>query len=112
MKKICLSFVVNAISLYVVSLLMDSMYIGSFKSLITLAVIFCLLNVFVKPILKFFTLPIRLLTLGLFSLVINGVVIKIAFELISGVSLNGFIDAIVAAVLVSVSNCILNNILD
>ena len=53
MKKVSLFIVINAISLYVVSNLMDSMYIGSFKSLLILTVILGLLNSTVKPILKF-----------------------------------------------------------
>lgn len=112
MKKICLSFVVNVLSLYFVSLLMDSMYIGNFKNLITLSLMLGLLNISVKPILKFFALPVRLLTLGLFSLLINGFVLKIAFMLIPGAHLYGFINAVIASILLSISNCILNNVLD
>ena len=112
MKKISLFIVVNAISLYLVSLVMDSMYIGSFKSLLILTIIFGVLNLTIKPILKLFSLPITFLTLGLFSLVINGVVLKIAFSIVSGVYLSGFISAIVASVLLSIANTILYNVLD
>lgn len=112
MKKICLSFVVNILSLYLVSLLMDSMYIGDFKNLVALSLVMGLLNISVKPILKILALPIRLLTLGLFSLIINGVVLKLAFMFISGAYLNGFVNDIIASVLLSISNCILNNVLD
>ena len=53
MKRISLFIVINAISLYIVSLLMDSVYIGSLTSLITLTLIFGCLNVFIKPLIQF-----------------------------------------------------------
>ena len=108
MKKVSLFIVINAISLYVVSNLMDSMYIGSFKSLLILTVILGLLNSTVKPILKFLSFPITFLTLGLFSLVINALVLKLSFMMVSNVALYGFFSAIWA----SIVNAVLYSILD
>ena len=105
MKKVSLFIVINAISLYVVSNLMDSMYIGSFKSLLILTVILGLLNSTVKPILTF-------LTLGLFSLVINALVLKLSFMMVSNVALYGFFSAIWASILLSIVNAVLYSILD
>ena len=112
MKRFSLFIVVNAISLFIVSNLMDSMYIGSFKSLLVLTLIFGLLNTFVKPVIQFFSLPITFLSLGLFSLVINGVVLKLAFSIVSGVQLYGFFNAIMASILLSIANTIFYNIFD
>jgi putative membrane protein len=112
MKKVSLFIVVNAISLYLVSLLMDSMYIGSLGALLILTIIFGILNLTVKPILQLFSLPITFLTLGLFSLVINAIVLKLAFSLVPGVQLYGFISAIGASILLSIVNTIMYKILD
>lgn len=112
MKKISLFIVVNAISLYLVSLLMSSVQISSFGSLIVLTLIFGVLNLTIKPILQFFSLPITFLTLGLFSLIINAIVLKLAFSLVPGVYLYGFLSAIVASILLSVANTIIYNVLD
>lgn len=54
MRRISLFIVINAISLYIVSVLMKSVYIGSLASLITLTIIFGLLNLIVKPVIEFF----------------------------------------------------------
>lgn len=112
MKKISLFLVVNAISLYIVSNLIDSMYIGSLKSLLVLTIIFGILNLTIKPILNFFSFPITFLTLGLFYLVINGFVLKLAFMLVSNVYLYGFFSAIIASILLSIVNSVLYSILD
>ena len=63
MRRISLFIVINAISLYIVSVLMKSVYIGSLASLITLTIIFGLLNLIVKPVIEFFSLPLSFLTL-------------------------------------------------
>ncbi len=112
MRKISLFIIINAISLYIVSNLMDSMYIGSLKSLLILTVILGLLNSTVKPILKLLSFPITFLSLGLFSLVINGLVLKLSFMMVSNVSLYGFFSAIWASILLSIVNSILYNVLD
>lgn len=112
MKKISLFIVVNAISLYLVSLLMSSVQISSFGSLIVLTIIFGVLNLTIKPILQFFSLPITFLTLGFFSLIINAIVLKLAFSLVPGVYLYGFLSAIGASILLSVANTIIYNVLD
>lgn len=112
MKKISLFIVINAISLYIISNLMSSVYIGSLGSLIMLTIIFGCLNLTVKPIITFFSLPITFLTLGLFSLVINGVVLYLAFLLVPGAHLNGLFDSIWAAILLSIANAIFYNIFD
>ena len=84
MKKVSLFIVINAISLYVVSNLMDSMYIGSFKSLLILTVI-----------------------LGF-----NALVLKLSFMMVSNVALYGFFSAIWASILLSIVNAVLYSILD
>lgn len=112
MKKISLFIVSNALSLFIVSKLMDSMHIGSLKALLTLTIIFGILNLTIKPILKFFSFPITLLTLGLFSLVVNGLVLKLAFMIVPNARLYGFFSAILASILLSIANTILYSILD
>ena len=112
MKRVSLFIIVNAISLYLVSLLMNSMYIGSFGALIILTIIFGALNLTVKPILEFLSLPITFLTLGLFLLIINAIVLKLAFGLVPGVYLYGFVNAIGASILLSIVNTIIYKILD
>ena len=112
MRRISLFIVINAISLYIISYLMSSVYISSLGSLIMLTIIFGCLNLIVKPVIQFFSLPITFLTLGLFSLVINGIVLYLAFSIVPGVHLNGFLNSIWAAILLSIVNAIFYNILD
>lgn len=111
-KRFSLFIVVNALSLFVVDKLMSSMYIGSPWSLLILTIIFGVLNSCVKPVLKLLSLPITILTLGLFSLVINGAVLKLAFALVGNATLNGLFNSIIAAILLSIANTIFYNLFD
>ena len=89
---------------------MNGMYIGSIGTLIVLSIVIGALNITVKPIMKFFSLPITILTFGLFSLVINAIILKLAFFLVPNASLVGFFNAIIASILLSFLNWIFNGL--
>ena len=112
MKKLTINLLVSVLSLFIVSKLIDSMYIGSLKALILLSIVLGVLNFTVKPLMKLFSLPITFLTLGLFSLVINAVVLKLGFFLVADAYLNGFISAIGASILLSIANTMLSSLFD
>jgi len=82
-------------------------HFDSFKTALLFALAFGLLNILVKPIISFFSLPITILTLGLFTLIINALMVYIADRLISGMSINGFVNTLIFSVLLSVCTTIL-----
>lgn len=112
MKKLTINLIVSALSLYIVSHLVGSMYIGSLGALIILSIVLGVLNITIKPIMKLFSLPITILSLGLFSIVINAIVLKLAFMLVAGATLKGFFSAIVASILLSITNTMLDSLFD
>ena len=66
------------------------------------ALVLALLNAFVRPVLGLLTLPITLLTLGLFHFVLNAAMFGLAAALVPGVSVGGFVPALLGALIVSV----------
>lgn len=82
-----------------------------FTSAIILAVILALLNAIIKPILVILTLPITIVTLGLFLLVINALIILLADEVLSGFSVNGFWTALLFSLLLSFLESVLHSVL-
>lgn len=111
MKKLCVNLVASTLSLWIISLLLDNVFIDSFKTLVILSLTLGVLNISLKPILKLLSFPITLLSLGLFSFVINAIVLKLAFYIIPGAMLTGVVGALIAAILLSVINSILETIL-
>jgi len=69
-----------------------------------------LFNMFVKPIVSILTLPLNIVTLGLFSLIINGLLFWFLGTVINGLSVNGFRAAFVGAIIISIIAWILNKI--
>jgi putative membrane protein len=78
---------------------------------ILVAVVLSILNFLVKPILVIFTLPITILTLGLFLLVINAIIILLAAKLIDGFYVSGFWWAVIFSLLLAILQAILHSIL-
>lgn len=102
-----LTWILNILSLWVVDGLMDSVYFVSFSAIAFTALLLTILNATVKPILKFLTFSISFITFGLFSLVINAIVLNLAIHLSSGSYIASFGMAIVAGVILSVVNSVL-----
>ena len=86
------------------------MSITSYWAAIIVALVLGLLNVFVKPILQFISIPVTVLTLGLFLLVINAVIILLASYLLNCFHVDGFWSALLYSVIFSVISWILEAI--
>jgi putative membrane protein len=81
---------------------------GGAPAYLLAALVFGLVNAILGPILRIATLPLRILTLGLFSLVINAVLLLIAAALPSGLSIDGVWSAIVGGLILSIISALLN----
>lgn len=112
MKKFIIRIIIFALALMTVSYLMPSIEIQSFKVAIFAAIILAILNGVLTPILQILSFPITILTLGLFSLVVNGAVFSLASKLVDGFYVANFGAAIIGAILVSLVNGVLKNIMD
>ena len=76
--------------------------ISSFVSALIAAIVIALVNLFIKPILIFLTLPINILTLGLFILVINALLFLFVAYLVPGIEVDGFWSAFLGALLLTI----------
>jgi putative membrane protein len=111
-----ISLVVTAISFILISYLPIGVHIANFKIAFISAIVFGLLNAFVKPLLQLFVAIPNLLTLGLFQfvfyLIVNTIIFGLAAALVQGFSLqNKFISALLGAIALAFVNTILNQIL-
>jgi putative membrane protein len=100
--RILLIWVLNAVALLGVAYLMPSIEVTSFGSAMLAALVIGLLNTLVRPVLAILTLPITVLTLGIFYLVLNGLLFWLASALLPGFQVQGFVSAMVGAILYSV----------
>jgi len=102
-----LRWLIAALTIWGVAWLLDPhVEVSSFGRAMIVAAVLGLLNVFVRPIMIVLTLPITVLTLGLFLLVINALLLMFTGWLIDGFSVENFWWALLAAVIISVVNAI------
>lgn len=102
--NILVHWLLSAIAIVVTGYLLPGVHIASFTAALVAAVVLGILNAVIKPILLLLTLPITILTLGLFALVINAVVILVASELVSGFKVDGFWWALLFSIILSIVN--------
>ena len=93
----------------VAAYLINGIHVDGFLSAFFAAAILGVLNVFFRPILLILTLPINILTLGLFTFVINAVLLKMASGVISGFEVQGFWSAVWGALIISAVNWLLSS---
>lgn len=107
--KFLMRIVVTSIIAFALAYLLDGINITTFWSAIILAVVLSLLNAIVKPLLILLTFPITILTFGLFLLVINALIIMLADKLLDGFSVDGFWNALLFSLLLSILTSLLYN---
>ena len=116
MTKFIIRWAINAVALYVAVLIVPGIALrGAWTDVIWLALIFGLLNALLRPLLKFLTCPLIILTLGLFSIVINtGMLLltsKIGQALGFGLSVDGFWQAGLGSLVISLVSVVMSIIL-
>ena len=104
MKKLIINWILSALCLYVLSLIFSGIQFTNFAAAIIAAFVLGLVNCIVKPILHVISFPITVLTLGLFSLIINAITLSITSNLVKGFTIDSFITAFFASIVLSVLN--------
>ena len=99
---------INAVALYVAVVLVPGLdFHGEWWRFVLVAVAFSLVNTYLRPILRIVTMPISILTLGIFWFVINALMLKLASAFVPGFSIQGFLPAFFGAIVLSLVNLFL-----
>ena len=108
MLKSIIKWVLFALALILVAKITPGVEISSFIAAMIAIAVIGLINVFIKPIITILTLPINILTLGLFTFIINAALFGLTAFLVPGFSVGGFFPAIVGSILFSIFSMIIN----
>ena len=109
MKGIFLRWLILTFSIIATSYLIDGIQVSGFLSAFFAAAILGILNAFFRPILLILTLPVNILSLGLFTFVINAIVLKMVSGVISGFEVYGFWSAMFGSLLISLVSWLLTS---
>jgi putative membrane protein len=112
MKNFVIRLFVNALALAFAAWLLDGIEMsGGFFDVLLVALVFGLLNAILKPILLFFSIPLLILTLGLFALVVNAVMLMVTARLLDDFAVSGFWSALLGSVVISIVTMLLGGAL-
>ena len=103
-RNYIIRWLVNAVGLLIVSKIMQSIEIDGILTAIVAAAVIGLINIFLRPLLIILTLPINILSLGLFTLVINGLIFYFVGSIVEGFHVTGFLAAFLGALILSIIN--------
>lgn len=105
---IIIKWIINAIAIYLTATIVPGVEVVDLLSALMVAVILGLINTFIKPILMLLTLPITLLTFGLFALVLNALFIMLVGQIVTEFSVAGFVPALLFSIVLTIINWMLN----
>ena len=112
--KLLLRRAINAVAIWITSLILAGFtFSGSLISLLIIGVIFGLVNAIIRPLVKFLSIPVNIATLGLFTLVINTLMLMLTVWLSDSLNFEGgifgsFLTAFVAAIIISIISTVLS----
>lgn len=107
-----LRWVAYSLAIMLIAWLIPGISVSSFWAALLVVIIMGLINIFVRPILTFITLPINFLTLGLFTFVLNALLFMLAGYVAPGFSVSGFWSALLGSLLLSLLSLPINRIGD
>lgn len=106
--KLLLRWLINSAAIVLAAYLLPKVDVTSWQAALIAGVLLGLLNTFVRPVFRLLALPINVLTMGLFTLVINAAVLMILDWLMEGLMISGFLWAVVGAIIISVFTSLVN----
>ena len=104
-----INWVVSALVILSAAYILPGVHIANFTTALVTALVLGIINAFVKPVLLFLTLPINILTLGLFTFILNAFIILLVSEVVPGFKVDGFFWALAFSVIVSIINYIVHS---
>ncbi|MEK7505321.1 MAG: phage holin family protein [Patescibacteria group bacterium] len=111
MMRTAVKILAIAGTLLLITAYLPGVVVPDFYTALLVALVLGLLNIFVRPVLVILTLPLSLLTMGLFTFVLNAVILWLIVFIVPGFALSGFLPALGAAVILSAVSWVLSHIL-
>ena len=109
--RLLISWLINALALLALPYLFTSIHVDTFITALIAALVLGLINTLVRPILVLLTLPVTLLTLGLFILVINGLLFWLVGSFVRGFTVGGFWAGVFGAIVYSIISWALSSLI-
>lgn len=111
MATLVVKWLVLALAVFLVGNFLPGIHVPDYMTALWVALVLGIVNMVIRPILLIITLPINILSLGLFTFVVNGLMFWLATVFVRNFTIDGFLPAILGALIVSVISMTLNRFL-
>jgi putative membrane protein len=101
---------ISALSIFISSYILSGVHVDGFVTAIVVAVVLGLVNMLIKPVVLLLTLPLTILTLGLFTFVVNGLMILLVSKFVPGFRVDGFLWAVLFGLVMSLVSSLLTGL--
>lgn len=108
--QIIIRLILSALTVFIAANILPGIKVSNFTTALIVAVVLGVINTFIKPVLVILTLPINVLTLGLFMLVINGFLVFLTSRIVPGFFVENFWWAIIFSLVITFISSFLNNL--
>lgn len=108
--NIILRIILSTVAVFVTAHILPGVHIDTFTTALVVAVVLAVINAFIRPLVLILTLPINILTLGLFTFVIMGMLVLLVTYIVPGFTVDGFWWALAFAIVVAIINGLLNTL--
>lgn len=110
--KFIIRLLLNAVAIFVIAHLMSGVHVDGYLTAILVALVLSVLDLLVKPILIILTLPVTVITFGLFLFIVNALIILLADKLVGGFSVSGIWVAVLFSIFLSILQSVLQSLLN
>lgn len=110
MIRLIIRLVLFALALLFTAWLVPGINFANFQTALLAALVMGLVNIFIRPIILIFTLPLNLITLGLFTFIINALMFLLVAKLVIGFVVTGFLAALLGSIVLSIISVFINKI--
>ena len=104
------SWLLAALALWMVAYIIPGIKVRDFRAALIAALVIALVDIIIGPILRFITFPLTILTLGLFRLVVNAILLKLAAMFTPGFAVDGFLSALIGSLALTILSTILQSL--
>ncbi len=105
-----IKLLINTLAVFAGAYILPGVHVKNFTTAIIVAIVLAVLNAFLKPLLVILTIPVTILTLGLFLLVINAVIVILCSKLVPGFGVDGFWYALLFSLVISLIAAVLESL--
>ena len=112
MKSFIVRWIISSAALMIAANMVDGVFVEGWGAVFISALLLGIVNAVIRPLFLLLTLPLNLLTLGLFTFVVNGIMLKLVSTVIGGLEIYGMWPSIMAAFILTVVSAVLNWLVD